>query len=61
MSDLFSNRETKKFFDDFEKHLFDLRVPDSLSGGYPLEKYERIQQIIDEETKRASAKDNQNI
>jgi len=60
MSDLFSNSETKQFFDDFEKHLFDLRVPDSMSG-YPFEKYKRIKHIIAEEKKRASATDNHNI
>lgn len=60
MSDLFSNRETKEFFDDFEKHLFDLRVPEN-SVGFPFETLKRIEQIKAEETKRREANDNHNI
>jgi len=60
MSDLFSNKETKDFFDEFEKQVFDLRIPDSMSG-YPLEKFKRINRIVAEENKRASAADNHTI
>lgn len=60
MSDLFSNKETKAYFEDLEQHFFDLRIPDSMTG-YPYEKYLRIKELIKQENQRAASKDNDNI
>jgi len=57
ISDLFSNKQTKEFFDDFWKHLFDYRVPESMSG-YPIEKFIRIKKIVADENTRKAASDN---
>lgn len=54
MSDLFVNKATKKFFDDFEE----MREKDNSIPKYfidmPWEQVERINRFIQEETKRNS-------